>query len=72
MSEYNFLTEITAAADSVRVLDEAVPAVEPATIAWPATEEEREQFEGMRLAPTGDFTVTDNYDTNRFAVLGLA
>lgn len=72
VSEYNFLTEITAAADSVRVLDEAVPAVEPATIAWPATEEEREQFEGMLLAPTGDFTVTDNYDTNRFAVLGLA
>lgn len=72
VSEYNSLTEITAAADGVRVLDEVAEAVQPATIAWPATEDERERFEGMLLAPTGDFTVTDNYDTNRFAILGLA
>ncbi|MGC0369872.1 ExeM/NucH family extracellular endonuclease [Microbacterium sp. SLBN-111] len=72
VSEYNSLTEITAAADDVRVLDEAVSAVQPAKIGWPRTDDEREAFEGMLLAPTGDFTVTDNYDTNRFAVLGLA
>ncbi len=72
VSEYNSLTEISAAADGVRVLDELVEAVQPAAIAWPATEDEREKFEGMLLAPTGDFTVTDNYDTNRFAILGLA
>ena len=72
VSEYNFLTEISASVDGVRVLDEVVAAVQPAAIAWPATEEERESFEGMLLAPTGEFTVTNNYDTNRFAVLGLA
>lgn len=72
VSEYKFLTEISAPADGVRVLDEVAAAVQPAAIAWPATEEDRESFEGMLLAPTGEFTVTNNYDTNRYAVLGLA
>ncbi|MBQ9916886.1 MAG: ExeM/NucH family extracellular endonuclease, partial [Microbacterium sp.] len=72
VSEYNSLTEISAPADGVRVLDEVAAAVQPAAIAWPAGEEDRESFEGMLLAPTGEFTVTNNYDTNRYAVLGLA
>src|SRR5699024_8194019 len=33
--------------------------VEPALIEWPATDEERERFEGMLIAPQGDYTVTN-------------
>ena len=71
-SEYYGQTQITAAADGVRVLEDAAAAVEPAKIVWPKTDEERERFEGMLLAPQGDFTVTNTYTTNQYAEVGLA
>ncbi|KAE8764609.1 ExeM/NucH family extracellular endonuclease [Georgenia thermotolerans] len=70
VSEYFGLTEVTAT--EWTVLDEAVEPVVPAAIALPATEADREAFEGMLVAPQGDFTVTDTYDTNRFGLVGLA
>lgn len=71
-SEYFGQTQLTVAADGVRLLDETPAAVEPAKIEWPATDEERERFEGMLLAPQGDFTVTNTYSTNQYAEVGLA
>ncbi|WP_324649370.1 ExeM/NucH family extracellular endonuclease [Georgenia sp. H159] len=68
--EYNGLTQITA--QLVEVVDEAADAVVPAEIAWPETDAERELYEGMLVAPQGEFTVTDTYPTNRYGSVGLA
>ncbi|TNC21367.1 ExeM/NucH family extracellular endonuclease [Georgenia sp. 311] len=68
-SEYFGLTQLTA--QTFTVLDEAAEPVVPAAIELPALAE-REPFESMLLAPQGDFTVTDNYNTNRFGWVGLA
>ena len=65
-------TQITATADGIRSLTEQAAPVEPAKITWPTTDEERERFEGMLLAPQGDFTVTNTYTTNQYAEVGLA
>ncbi|MFI6427266.1 ExeM/NucH family extracellular endonuclease [Promicromonospora sp. NPDC050880] len=71
VSEFNGLTELTPPAGSWTVLDEPAT-VEPTVTAWPADEAGREALEGMLLAPEGDFTVTDNYDTNYYGTIGLA
>ncbi|MFI9485230.1 ExeM/NucH family extracellular endonuclease [Promicromonospora sp. NPDC052451] len=71
VSEFNGLTELTPSAGSWTVLDEPAT-VEPTVTAWPADEAGREALEGMLLAPEGDFTVTDNYDTNYYGTIGLA
>lgn len=70
--EFSGQTQITASADGVRVLSDPADAVEPAAIGWPRTDDERERFEGMLLAPQGDFTVTNTYTTNQYAEVGLA
>lgn len=70
--EYYGQTQLTADAESVRVLTEPAAEVLPAEITWPKTDEERERFEGMLLAPQGDFTVTNTYSTNQYAEVGLA
>ncbi|MCA5892099.1 ExeM/NucH family extracellular endonuclease [Isoptericola sp. NEAU-Y5] len=69
VSEYEGLTEITA--DSWTVLD-GPGEVTPLATGWPATDAGREALEGMLLAPQGDFTVTDNYDTNYYGTITLA
>jgi len=71
VSEYRGLTELTPAAGGWTVLGTAA-AVEPTPTSWPADEADREALEGMLLAPQGDFTVTDNYDTNYYGTVGLA
>ncbi|WP_258027827.1 ExeM/NucH family extracellular endonuclease [Microbacterium testaceum] len=70
--EFSGQTQITAEASGVSVLTEQAAAVQPAKITWPKTDDERERFEGMLLAPQGDFTVTNSYSTNQYAEVGLA
>lgn len=70
--EFSGQTQITADAAAVSILTEDADAVSPAEIGWPQTDEERERFEGMLLAPQGDFTVTNSYSTNQYAEVGLA
>src|SRR5690606_31369167 len=50
-TEFFGLTQI--ALPDWRVLEEDYDPVEPSRISWPATDEERERFEGMLLAPQG-------------------
>ncbi|GAB4087001.1 ExeM/NucH family extracellular endonuclease [Myceligenerans cantabricum] len=69
VSEYNGLTEITPG--SWTVLDDGA-AVEPLATTWPTDDAAREALEGMLLAPQGEFTVTDNYETNYYGTVGLA
>ncbi len=70
--EFSGQTQITTDAASVTVLTEQAEGVAPAQVLWPKTDEERERFEGMLLAPQGDFTVTNSYSTNQYAEVGLA
>jgi predicted extracellular nuclease len=71
VSEYQGTTEITPAAPDVKVLPEPA-SVQPTKVALPRTEEARESFEGMLIAPSGPFTVADNYALNQYAEIGLA
>lgn len=66
------LTELSASAANVTKLNETVAPVTPATVAWPATEEQRESLEGMLLLPQGSFTVSNTYQVNFYGWLGLA
>ncbi|MCX6502799.1 MAG: ExeM/NucH family extracellular endonuclease [Microbacterium sp.] len=72
VSEYNGMTQISPTAANVAVLDEPADAVTPASVGWPTTDAAREALEGMLLAPQGAFTVSDTYDTNYYASIGLA
>ncbi|PWN02906.1 hypothetical protein DJ010_10975 [Nocardioides silvaticus] len=73
VSEFNDSTQITPAnAAAVVELSTPLAAVTPLEIAYPTTNAGREAHEGMLLAPTDDFTVTNNFQTNGFAEIGLA
>jgi len=71
-TEFSGQTQIAAEAAGVSVLTEHAAPVQPAKISWPNNDELRERFEGMLLAPQGDFTVTNSYSTNQYAEVGLA
>lgn len=70
VSEYRGQTQITPTS-WVR-LAEPAEAVKPAAVAFGLDEAERESLEGMLLAPQGEYTVTNNYTTNRYAEIGIA
>ncbi len=70
--EFNGGTQISPAAGGVVDLDTPLPAVTGLEVAYPTTEEGREAHEGMLLAPTDTFTVTNSYSTNQYAEVGLA
>ncbi len=70
VTEYYGLTEINAA--TTVVLDEKVQSPQPAKVSYPKTDAQRETLEGMLIAPQGDYTVTDVYDTNMYGEVGLA
>ncbi|PPF81903.1 glutamate--cysteine ligase [Subtercola sp. Z020] len=74
VSEFSGLTELSVAAGGLTVLTDSVaaPAPAPVTNALPTDALQRESLEGMLLAPSGDFTVTDNYDTNYYGSIVLA
>ncbi|MFT4212206.1 MAG: ExeM/NucH family extracellular endonuclease [Microbacterium sp.] len=72
VSEYNGTTEISPTAANVTVLAEDAAAVTAAEVAWPTTDAQRETLEGMLVAPQGEFTVSDTYDTNYYGSIGLA
>ncbi|MDH6238243.1 ExeM/NucH family extracellular endonuclease [Cryobacterium sp. CG_9.6] len=74
VSEYYGLTQITTATLSDITSLNGTDIVDPlpATVGLPATDAERESLEGMLIAPTGDFTVTNNYTTSQYAEIGLA
>ncbi|HEY3530121.1 MAG TPA: ExeM/NucH family extracellular endonuclease, partial [Nocardioides sp.] len=72
VSEYRGLTELDVDAADVRELDATPVGITPLAIAYPDTAAGREAHESELLAPTGRFTVTDNYDTNQYGEIGLA
>ncbi|KAB7789039.1 ExeM/NucH family extracellular endonuclease [Bifidobacterium leontopitheci] len=70
VSEYYGLTELNA--DTATKLDDKVTAPAPAKVAFPKTDAERESLESMLVAPQGDYTVSDVYNTNKYGEVGLA
>ena len=71
VSEYQGLTELTVASDGLTVLTDAVTPPAAAAVALPSDPAQRESLESMLLAPAGDYTVTDNYDTNYYGSIVL-
>ncbi|MBC7629943.1 ExeM/NucH family extracellular endonuclease, partial [Aeromicrobium sp.] len=72
VTEFGGLTEVTTSTGAFSVLDETPDVVRAAAVTIPSSATTRESLEGMLLAPQGDYTVTNNYTTNRFAEVGLA
>lgn len=72
VSEYYGLTQVSPASTAVSTLNDVVPAVKPAEVAFPSTDAARETLEGMLIAPQGPYTVADNYSLNQYAEIGLA
>jgi len=70
--EFYGLTQVSVRANGATVLTEPAEAVKPLTVAWPATDAEREAYEGMLWDPSGTWTLADNYALNGYGELGLA
>ncbi|RSX50043.1 ExeM/NucH family extracellular endonuclease [Bifidobacterium callimiconis] len=70
VSEYYGLTELNATAATK--LPDKVNAPTPAKVAFPKTDAQRESLESMLVAPQGDYTVSDVYNTNKYGEVGLA
>lgn len=72
VAEFNNLTQIVPGAGGVAKLETSLGTVTPKAVAYPQTDAAREVLEGELIAPTGAFTVTNNYNVNAFAEIGLA
>ncbi|GAA0565914.1 ExeM/NucH family extracellular endonuclease [Paractinoplanes ferrugineus] len=73
VSEYNGLTELSAAAKAdtqVCAHNAALPAPVPLTL--PLAADARESVEGMLVAPVGAYTVSDTYPANQYGELILS
>ncbi|OZG57675.1 multifunctional nuclease/2',3'-cyclic-nucleotide 2'-phosphodiesterase/5'-nucleotidase/3'-nucleotidase [Bifidobacterium tissieri] len=70
VSEYNGLTELNAT--TATKLTDKVDAPVPAKVAFPKADAQRESLESMLVAPQGDYTVSNVYNTNKYGEVGLA
>lgn len=73
VSEFNGITELTLVG-GVSPVSPALTPVTPLSVPWADldSEVEKESHEGELVAPQGPFTVTDSYDTDNYAEIGLA
>ena len=72
VSEFHGLTELDVSAADLQDEDAADPGVTPRVMAYPTTDAGREAHESELISPTGQFTVSDNFDTNQYGEIGLA
>lgn len=72
VAEFFDLTQVVPASGGVTELGTSLGTATPRAIAYPTTHDAREVREGELLAPTGDFTVSNNYSVNQYAEIGLA
>ena len=70
-AEHYGMTQISVPATGLAPVDRDPQPVQPTELAFPLTEAEREAHEGMKIAPAGDWTITDNYSLNQYGSLGL-
>lgn len=69
--EYFGLTEIGHLTAIAKIEDGCEPVTPVNLTAMPTDEAAREALEGMLVLPAGDFTIIDNYQTNRYGTLAL-
>jgi 5'-nucleotidase len=73
VSEFNGLTEISIGAKAdVQVCANNAPLPAPAPLTLPLDAAGRESAESMLVAPVGDYTVSEVYNTNRYGEVVLA
>ncbi|MFW6869291.1 ExeM/NucH family extracellular endonuclease [Nocardioides sp. CPCC 206347] len=72
IAEFFDLTQIVPGAGGVTELETSLGTITPRAIAYPTAVADREVREGELLAPTGDFTITNAFQTNNFGEVGLA
>nr|WP_246211329.1 ExeM/NucH family extracellular endonuclease [Phytoactinopolyspora alkaliphila] len=76
VTEHFGLTQIVVGAEGLAVYTEPAETVKPVPFELPRSEERREVFEGMLVAPAQGYTVSDTYalggwGTNAFGSIGL-
>jgi len=71
VDEFFGLTQLSVPAGGLTTLPDAFVAPVPADVALTSDAVQRESLEGMLLDPAGDYTVTDNYDTNYYGSVVL-
>jgi 5'-nucleotidase len=72
VSEFNGLTELSISAKTdFQVCSHDAPLPTPAALSLPLDPAARESVESMLVAPVGDFTVSEVYNTNRFGEVVL-
>lgn len=71
ISEYHGLTQMTVAQGKMRQVPTRIIPVQSYKGAFPDTSAKREELESMLLQPTGNITVTDNFNTNRYGEIKL-
>ncbi len=69
-AEYNTLTQLTKPV--LTPATDCTPVQPTALASLPATDAEKEAYEGMLVLPTGTYTITNNYALNTYGQLGLA
>ncbi|MEP9383100.1 ExeM/NucH family extracellular endonuclease [Nocardioides sp. KR10-350] len=74
VSEYQGTTELTPSSGGVTELDSPLGDVAPLQVPWSDldTDAEKQAHEGEVVVPSGDFTVSDNYDANYYGSFVLA
>ncbi|WP_182376637.1 ExeM/NucH family extracellular endonuclease [Nocardioides sp. WS12] len=72
IAEFFSLTQIVPAAGGVTELQSSLGTITPRAVAYPTAVADREVREGELLAPTGNFTITNAFQTNNFGEVGLA
>lgn len=65
-------TQLTVSASGMTRLDEPAEAVKAVEGAFPDDAAEREALEGMLVQPSGELTVSDNYNANTYGEIALA
>ncbi|TCB90720.1 ExeM/NucH family extracellular endonuclease [Micromonospora zingiberis] len=72
-NEFNGLTQLSIAAKGdVQVCEQGAPLPAPVPVELPLTDDARESVESMLVAPVGQYTVSEVYNTNRFGEVTLA
>ncbi len=73
VSEFNGLTQVTgSAAGAVVLIESAVGVPAPTPLATSVVGAQREAFEGMLVAPTGDYLVSSTHQLGTFGTLWLS
>ncbi|CAN7458498.1 ExeM/NucH family extracellular endonuclease [Knoellia sp. LjRoot47] len=70
VTEFSTLTELTK--PTLTAATGCAPVTPTPLATLPATDAEKEQYEGMLVQPRGTYTITNNYGLNQYGQVGLA